>query len=186
LKLVTIHTDGACEGNPGPGGWAAILEYGSAKKEISGGTPDTTNNRMELTAALEALNHLKHPCHVNLYTDSLYLRDGITRWIHAWKRSGWKKKIKNEDLWRALDTAASRHRVTWHWVRGHSGHPLNERCDTLATRAARTAKHPGKPLSPIPASPADPEPPLIPPTEAERTAHLSTLRSLRTSLLDPE
>jgi ribonuclease HI len=133
LKKVTIHTDGACEGNPGPGGWAAILEYGGVKKEVSGGAIATTNNRMELTAALEALVRLKEPCEVDLFTDSEYLRNGITKWIHGWKAKGWRKgTIKNVDLWQALDTAARRHKVAWHWVRGHAGHPLNERCDVLA------------------------------------------------------
>lgn len=141
LKKVIIHTDGACEGNPGPGGWAAILEYGDAKKEISGGMIATTNNRMELTAALEALNCLKMPCEVDLFTDSEYLRNGITKWIHAWKAKGWKKKtIKNMDLWQALDTAASRHKVRWHWVRGHAGHTQNERCDVLAVAEAQKFK----------------------------------------------
>jgi len=135
LKKVTIHTDGACEGNTGPGGWAAILEYGAVRKEISGGVIATTNNRMELTAALEALNRLKERCAVDLFTDSEYLRNGITKWIHGWKAKGWKKgTIKNIDLWQALDAAASRHKVEWHWVRGHAGHPLNERCDVLAVQ----------------------------------------------------
>jgi ribonuclease HI len=138
LKKVIIHTDGSCEGNPGPGGWAAILEYGGVRKEISGGVIATTNNRMELTAALEALQRLKEPCAVDLYTDSEYLRDGITKWIHAWKAKGWKKKgIKNVDLWQALDLAARRHQVAWHWVRGHAGHPLNERCDVLAVQETK-------------------------------------------------
>jgi ribonuclease HI len=141
LKKVIIHTDGACEGNPGPGGWAAILEYGSVKKEISGGVIATTNNRMELTAALEALNRLKEPCEVDLFTDSEYLRDGITKWIHSWKAKGWKKKtIKNIDLWQALDAARSRHKVRWHWVRGHAGHDLNERCDVLAVQQTQKFK----------------------------------------------
>jgi ribonuclease HI len=138
LKKVTIHTDGACEGNPGPGGWAAILEYGAVRKEISGGVIATTNNRMELTAALEALTRLKERCAVDLFTDSEYLRNGITKWIYGWKAKGWKKgTIKNIDLWKALDGAASRHQVAWHWVRGHAGHPLNERCDVLAVQEAQ-------------------------------------------------
>lgn len=146
MKKVTIHTDGSCEGNPGPGGWAAILEYGGAKKEISGGAVATTNNRMELTAALEALTRLKEPCAVDLFTDSEYLRNGITKWIHGWKAKGWRKgTIKNVDLWKGIDSAARRHQVSWHWVRGHAGHPLNERCDVLAVgetkkiRATHTA-----------------------------------------------
>jgi len=138
LKKVTIHTDGACEGNPGPGGWAAILEYGAVRKEISGGVIATTNNRMELTAALEALNRLKERCAVDLFTDSEYLRNGITKWIHGWKAKGWKKgTIKNIDLWKGLDAAASRHQIAWHWVRGHAGHPLNERCDVLAVQETK-------------------------------------------------
>jgi len=140
VKKVIIHTDGACEGNPGPGGWAAILEHGEVRKEISGGVIATTNNRMEMTAALEALTRLKEPCQVTVFTDSSYLRDGITKWIHGWKAKGWKKKtqaVKNVDLWQALDAAASRHRIEWHWVRGHAGNPLNERCDVLATQEAR-------------------------------------------------
>ncbi|HEY5891691.1 MAG TPA: ribonuclease HI [Chthoniobacterales bacterium] len=137
MKKVIIHTDGACEGNPGPGGWAAILEYGSVRKEFSGGVIATTNNRMELTAALEALNRLKEPCEVDIFTDSEYLRNGITKWIYAWKAGSWRKKIKNVDLWQALDAATGRQNVRWHWIRGHSGHPLNERCDFLATAEAR-------------------------------------------------
>lgn len=138
LKKVTIHTDGACEGNPGPGGWAAVLEYGDVKKEISGGAIATTNNRMELTAALEALTRLKEPCTVDLFTDSEYVRNGITKWIHGWKAKGWRKgTIKNVDLWKALDTAAAHHKVAWHWVRGHAGHPLNERCDALAVEETK-------------------------------------------------
>jgi ribonuclease HI len=136
LKKVLIHTDGGCVGNPGPGGWAAVLEYGSHHREISGGEPATTNNRMELRAAIEALNCLKEPCEVEVFTDSEYLRNGITSWIRGWKASGWrtadKKPVKNEDLWRALDAAATRHRITWRWLKGHAGHALNERCDQLA------------------------------------------------------
>lgn len=132
MKQVTIYSDGACEGNPGPGGWAAVLVYGEKKKEIAGAEIATTNNRMELRAAIEALGALKEPCEVEFYTDSEYVRNGITAWIHSWKRKGWKKPIKNQDLWKALDAAAGRHKVKWHWVRGHAGNPLNERCDTLA------------------------------------------------------
>ncbi len=135
-KRVTIHTDGACEGNPGPGGWAAVLEYGSRTKEIAGGVLATTNNRMELQAAIAALDALTEPCEVDVFTDSEYLRDGITEWLAAWKARGWrtadKKRVKNQDLWRQLDEAAARHRVRWHWLKGHAGHPLNERCDRLA------------------------------------------------------
>jgi ribonuclease HI len=140
VKKVIIHTDGACEGNPGPGGWAAILEYSGVKREICGGVIATTNNRMELAAALEALNRLKEPCEVEVFTDSEYLRDGITKWIRAWKAKGWKKKVKNIDLWQALDAAAARHKVEWRWLRGHSGHSLNERCDLLATQEAQKFK----------------------------------------------
>ncbi len=135
-KRVVIHTDGACSGNPGPGGWGAILEFNGRTKEISGGEPETTNNRMELTAAIEALGALKGRCAVELHTDSEYLRNGITSWIHNWKRNGWrnaaKKPVKNVELWQALDTLADMHDVEWHWVRGHAGHELNERADELA------------------------------------------------------
>ena len=135
-KKVTIHTDGACEGNPGPGGWAAVLEHGGRTKEIAGGVAATTNNRMELQAAIAALNALKEPCEVELFTDSEYLRDGVTEWLSVWKARGWrtadKKPVKNEDLWRQLDEAAARHRIQWHWLKGHAGHPLNERCDWRA------------------------------------------------------
>lgn len=140
MKRVTIYTDGACEGNPGPGGWAAILEYAGTVKELSGGALATTNNRMEMQAALEALQRLKQPCEVELYTDSEYLRDGITKWIKAWKARGWRRKIRNTDLWRALDAAAERHATSWHWVRGHAGNPRNERCDLLATNEAKKFK----------------------------------------------
>jgi ribonuclease HI len=135
-KRVVIHTDGACSGNPGPGGWGAILEFNGHKKELSGGAPDTTNNRMELTAAIEALRALKGRCAVELHTDSVYLRDGIRKWIHGWKRNGWKtadkKPVKNVELWQALDALAATHDIEWHWVRGHAGHDLNERADELA------------------------------------------------------
>ena len=141
MKKVTIHTDGACLGNPGPGGWAAILEYGGVAKEFAGGEIATTNNRMEIQAAIEALIRLKEPCEVELHTDSEYLRDGITKWIRAWKARGWKKKVKNKELCLRLDEEASRHSVSWHWVRGHSGHPKNERCDVLATGEANRLKN---------------------------------------------
>ncbi|MBC8165057.1 MAG: ribonuclease HI [Bryobacteraceae bacterium] len=137
MKKVTIHTDGACLGNPGPGGWAAILEYGKVTKELAGGELATTNNRMEMRAAIEALGVLREACEVELVTDSEYLRDGITKWIHGWKAKGWKKKIKNKDLWLQLDETVARHRLTWSWVRGHTGHPQNERCDVLATTEAK-------------------------------------------------
>jgi ribonuclease HI len=133
---VVIHTDGACSGNPGPGGWGAILESGPHRKEIKGGEARTTNNRMELTAAIEALEALKAPSDVELYTDSNYLRGGITSWIVGWKRNGWrtadKKPVKNIELWQRLDQADARHNVSWHWVKGHAGHDENERADELA------------------------------------------------------
>ena len=136
---VVIHTDGACSGNPGPGGWGAILEWGDHRREIKGGEPHTTNNRMELVAAISALEALKRPCDVDIHTDSQYLRQGITSWIHGWKRNGWrtgdKKPVKNVDLWLRLDAAIARHTVHWHWVRGHAGHDLNERADELAREA---------------------------------------------------
>jgi ribonuclease HI len=138
---VIIHTDGACSGNPGPGGWGAILEWNGHRKEIKGGDPHTTNNRMELTAAIMALEALKRPCTVELHTDSQYLRQGITAWILSWKRNGWrtadKKPVKNVDLWQRLDAALAHHKVRWRWVRGHSGHNLNERADELARQAIR-------------------------------------------------
>lgn len=141
-KLVTIHTDGACSGNPGPGGWGAILEYAGHEKELSGAEADTTNNRMELMAAIAALEALKRPSRVRLVTDSTYVKDGVTKWIHGWKRNGWKtaakKPVKNEDLWRRLDDATSRHDITWDWVKGHAGDEGNERADTLAREAIGT------------------------------------------------
>ena len=133
---VEIFTDGACRGNPGPGGWAAILRYREVEKELSGYEPATTNNRMEMMAAIAGLEALKRPCRVRLYSDSQYLRDGITKWIHGWKRRDWrtadKQPVKNVDLWQRLDAAAARHVVDWQWVRGHSGHPENERADAIA------------------------------------------------------
>jgi ribonuclease HI len=136
LKKVVIHTDGACEGNPGPGGWAAILRHGTHGKELSGAEPATTNNRMEITAAIEALRALKEPCEVELFTDSEYLRDGITTWVASWKARNWRtadrKPVRNEDLWRQLDELCARHKVQWRWLKGHAGHPDNERCDKLA------------------------------------------------------
>jgi ribonuclease HI len=135
-KSVVIYTDGACSGNPGPGGWGAVLMYGDTRKEISGGEAETTNNRMELMAAIAALNSLKAACDVALYTDSNYVKNGITTWVHDWKRRGWKtadkKPVKNQDLWEQLDAATQRHHVKWHWVKGHNGHPENERADALA------------------------------------------------------
>ena len=136
---VSIYTDGACSGNPGPGGWAAILMFGDHEKELKGGEPLTTNNRMELMAAIAALEALSRPCIVDIHTDSRYVLDGITKWIVQWKRNGWrtsdKKPVKNDDLWRRLDAALGHHRVQWHWVRGHAGHDFNERADELAREA---------------------------------------------------
>ena len=136
MKQVVIHTDGGCEGNPGPGGWAAVLRHGEQTREISGSEIATTNNRMELTAAIRALQVLRESCAVQLFTDSQYLRKGITEWITAWKVRGWKTKekhpVKNVDLWQALDVAVAKHRVEWKWLKGHAGHRDNERCDVLA------------------------------------------------------
>ena len=138
-ERVKIFTDGACSGNPGPGGWGAILRWKGVEKEMSGGERDTTNNRMEMMAAIRALESLKREVAVDLYTDSTYLRDGITRWLPAWKANGWKtaarKPVKNQDLWRRLETALAEHDVSWHWIRGHAGHAENERADELARRA---------------------------------------------------
>ena len=140
---VELFTDGACLGNPGPGGWGVVMRWRGHEKELSGSEPQTTNNRMELTAAIEGLSALKRPSRVRLHTDSLYLRDGITRWIITWKRNGWrtasKQAVKNEDLWRRLDAALAGHDVAWHWVRGHAGHVENERADQLARTAAKHA-----------------------------------------------
>jgi ribonuclease HI len=137
--VVDIYTDGACRGNPGPGGWAALLLAGGREKEISGAQPQTTNNRMELQAVIEALQALKKPVEVRLYTDSQYVRRGILEWLPQWKARGWKtadrKPVKNQDLWQQLETAAARHRIEWHWVPGHAGVPGNERCDVLANAA---------------------------------------------------
>jgi ribonuclease HI len=144
MKKITIHTDGGCHGNPGPGGWAAVLSYGDHRREVSGGTPATTNNRMEIQAALEALKALKEPCTVTIYTDSSYLRSGVTSWVSGWKRNGWKTKtkqpVKNEDLWRELDAVAAKHKITWEWLKGHAGHSENERCHVLATAAIEAQK----------------------------------------------
>jgi len=142
LQKVTIHTDGACRGNPGPGGWAAIMRHASREKELKGAEQKTTNNRMELSAAIEALKALKCPCEVEIWTDSQYLKRGFTEWMPAWKACNWRRKesgqlkpVKNVDLWQALDALAAKHNVTFHWLRGHDGHPLNERCDQLAQTA---------------------------------------------------
>jgi ribonuclease HI len=141
MKKVQLFTDGACLGNPGPGGWAYLLRYKSRKKEASGAEPHTTNNRMELTAAVEGLKALKEPCEVEITTDSEYLKSGITAWIHGWKRNGWrtqsKKAVLNQDLWKALDEQVNRHKTTWKWTKGHARHRDNNRCDELASAAAR-------------------------------------------------
>ena len=138
MKNVSIWTDGACSGNPGPGGWGALLRFNGTERELYDGEPDTTNNRMELMAAIESLNALKEPCDVDLYTDSQYVKGGMTGWIHGWKKNGWKtsakKPVKNVDLWQALDEAVKRHKISWHWVKGHAGHDENERADELARR----------------------------------------------------
>ena len=147
-KTVDIFTDGACSGNPGPGGWGAILRYGAVEKELYGGDPATTNNRMELMAAIQALEALKRPMTVRLYTDSEYVKNGITQWIHGWKARGWKtadkKPVKNEDLWRRLDEAKQRHAIEFHWVRGHAGHPENERADALARQGIADIRSAGR------------------------------------------
>jgi ribonuclease HI len=141
---VVIYTDGACSGNPGPGGWGAILFYGDKRKEMKGGERATTNNRMELMAAIQALEALTRPCKVELHTDSKYVQDGISQWIHGWKKRGWKtadkKPVKNEDLWRRLDEARLRHDVDWRWVKGHAGHDLNERADALARKGLQETR----------------------------------------------
>lgn len=144
LPIVQIFTDGACKGNPGPGGWGVLIRAGTREKELSGGETLTTNNRMEMMAAVEGLKALTKPCRVTLITDSVYVRDGITKWIHGWIRNGWrtadKKPVKNADLWRELLDAAERHRVEWKWVKGHSGHAENDRVDALACAAAEAAR----------------------------------------------
>ncbi|HEV7254864.1 MAG TPA: ribonuclease HI [Mesorhizobium sp.] len=172
MKRVEIFTDGACSGNPGPGGWGAILRFNDVARELKGGEADTTNNRMELMAAISALEALKEPCQVDLWTDSNYVRDGISGWIEGWKRNGWKtaakKPVKNAELWAALDAARNRHKVTWHWLKGHAGHPENERADELAREGMAPFKRRGRgaasggaaaPITPAPASGPRPSPP---------------------------
>jgi ribonuclease HI len=148
LTHVEIATDGACKGNPGPGGWGAVIRSGGREKEVSGGDPMTTNNRMELTAVIEALNALKRPCAVALSTDSRYVMDGLTTWIHGWRKNGWKtaakQPVKNAELWQALVEATARHKISWEWVKGHAGHPDNERADKLASDAAIAAGRAGR------------------------------------------
>ena len=148
MTRVQIFTDGACKGNPGPGGWGAIIRSGEHEKQLAGGEPLTTNNRMELLAAIRALQALKRPCHVDITTDSVYVRDGITKWIFGWQKNGWrtasKQPVKNAELWQELLEAAQRHRIEWHWVKGHAGHSENERADRLACdAAAQFMKRPG-------------------------------------------
>ena len=144
LPQVDIFTDGACKGNPGPGGWGAVLRFGDREREMSGGEAETTNNRMEMMAAIEALNALNRPCVVRLHTDSKYVLDGITKWVFGWQKKGWRtadnKPVKNVELWQALVKAAARHQVSWTWVKGHAGHPENERADALACAAAEAMR----------------------------------------------
>ena len=140
MKRVEIFTDGACKGNPGPGGWGVLLRMGQHEKELSGGERDTTNNRMEMRAVIEGLSALKEPCAIDLYSDSKYVIDGITKWVHGWKKRGWvnaaKKPVANAEIWREMIDAAARHQIEWHWVKGHAGHAENERVDTLASEEA--------------------------------------------------
>jgi ribonuclease HI len=144
IQKVELFTDGACSGNPGPGGWGVVLRWGDTEKELYGGEPDTTNNRMEMMAVIEGLSALKRPCEVAVYTDSQYVQKGIGEWIHGWKKRGWKtadnKPVKNVDLWQMLDAAAAKHKVSWHWVKGHAGHPENERADALARQGVGQVK----------------------------------------------
>jgi ribonuclease HI len=144
MREVAAFTDGACRGNPGPGGWGAVLRFGSLEKELCGGEPQTTNNRMEMTAAIRALESLRERCRVQVYTDSVYLKNGITEWLPNWRRRGWRtadrKPVKNQDLWEALAALTERHDVSWHWVKGHAGHPENERADALANLGLEQAQ----------------------------------------------
>jgi ribonuclease HI len=144
LPIVELYTDGACRGNPGPGGWGTLIRMGGHEKELSGGEPVSTNNRMELMAAIRGLEALTRPCRVTLFTDSMYVRDGITKWVHNWQRNGWRtadrKPVKNAELWQALVAATATHRIEWKWVKGHSGHSENDRVDALACAAADASK----------------------------------------------
>jgi ribonuclease HI len=170
MTPVVVFTDGGCHGNPGPGGWAAIIKTRDRTHELSGGDPATTNNRMELQAAISALTALDTPSAVTLHTDSQYLRKGMTEWIHAWKSRGWKtaarEPVKNADLWQALDAASKRHTITWKWVRGHTGHPENERCDALAASEIFKIRH-GETPAPPKIPPATPPESRTPPKQQE-------------------
>lgn len=152
MEQIEIFTDGACSGNPGPGGWGAILRAGSVEKELWGGEPDTTNNRMEMLAVIRALEALKRPVCARVYTDSQYVQKGMTEWLQGWKKRGWKtagkEPVKNEDLWRLLDTEAARHQIEWIWVRGHAGHAENERCDALARQGVEAVRKCGRSVEP--------------------------------------
>jgi ribonuclease HI len=166
MKLVTIHTDGGCEPNPGPGGWAAVLEVDGQTRELSGGSPTTTNNRMEMQAAIEALRSLAEPSRIEFFTDSQYLRQGICEWVKGWKQRGWKtadrQPVKNQDLWCQLDALATGHNINWRWLKGHAGHPLNERCDQLAGAEIRKRRPPpGATLVRLEREPS--EPAFLPP-----------------------
>lgn len=188
MKTVEIFTDGACSGNPGPGGWGAILRYNGKTKELHGGEANTTNNRMELLAAITALDALKEPCEVLLHTDSKYVMDGISSWIHGWKRNGWKtadkKPVKNGELWQALDEANRRHKVTWRWVKGHAGHVENERADELA----RLGMAPFKPVRATPEPAARPQRQKSPGTNptASKTAASKTLTAKTLATTPPD
>jgi len=160
MNTVIIHTDGGCSGNPGPGGWAAILRFADQARELSGGEPDTTNNRMELRAAIESFRALIEPHQVEIFTDSVYLKDGITKWLAKWKRNGWitstKQPVKNADLWRELDEVTRPHRIEWRWLKGHAGHPDNERCDELARDQIAALRQSSAPKPRLPVAPAAP------------------------------
>ncbi len=171
MKLVRIHTDGGCEPNPGPGGWAVVLEMGGHVRELSGGSPDTTNNRMEMQAAIEALRALPEPCRVELFTDSQYLRKGVCEWLQGWKARGWKtvakQPVKNQDLWQQLDALVAGHAIHWRWLKGHAGHKLNERCDELAGMEIAKLSHRFRP--PPPAAVPGPIKPCVEPVLEQAT-----------------